>query len=156
MVRNYLPLMLTEVKRSGRALRLESEDIGVWKPRWKMVFTWQCPIMSMAYSVCFFLAGLTIFVCTPLIRRKPWGTESNVSCLPICNIIQKASRLLTDQKIAVVYLSVSAIAGGTLMFCSFWIYHYIDLEDDDKEGDDIEPTRFMLSKGQPSSSQELR
>ena len=121
-----------------------------------MVFTWQCPTMFLAYSVCFFLAGLTIFVCTPLIRRKPWGTDSNVSCPPDCEIIALPDGLLTKQKIAVVYLTISAIAGGTLMFCSFWIYHYIDLEDDDIEGDDIEPTRYMLSMDQPSLSQELR
>ena len=92
-------------------------------------------------------------MCTPLIRRKPWGTDSNVSYR---NIIELTGKLLTDQKIAVVYLSICAIAGGTLMFCSFWIYHYIDLEDDDKEGDEIGPTRFILSIDQPSLSQELR
>ena len=93
-------------------------------------------------------------MCTPLIRRKPWGTDSNVSCLFICNTIELADGILTKQQIAVVYLTISAIAGGTLMFCSFWIYHYIDLEDDDRQGDDVEPTRFMLSMDRPSSSQE--
>ena len=53
--------------------------VGVWKPRWKMVFTWQCPVMFMSYSVCFYLVGLTIFVCTPLIRGSEWNTGANVS-----------------------------------------------------------------------------
>lgn len=79
VVRSYLPLMLTEVKRREREMRFESDNIGIWRPRWKMVFTWQCPTMFLSYSVCFFLAGLTVFVCTPLIRGNPWGTGSNVS-----------------------------------------------------------------------------
>lgn len=78
-VRSYLPLMLTEVKRSEREIYIANDEIGTWKPRWKMVFTWQCPIMFLAYSVLLFLAGLTILVCTPLIRGNPWGTDSNVS-----------------------------------------------------------------------------
>jgi hypothetical protein len=38
--------------------------------RWKMVFTWQAPMMLMAYSVIFFLAGLTVYVCTPLFNGE--------------------------------------------------------------------------------------
>ena len=37
--------------------------------------------MFMSYSVMFFLAGLTILVCTPLIKRDGWNAESNVSIL---------------------------------------------------------------------------
>ena len=41
-----------------------------------------------------------------------------------------------------MYLTISAIAGTTFVFCSFWIYHYVDLdfdansdaEDDEEEG----------------------
>ncbi len=76
-VRRYLPLMLTE-ERSNRA-GYDENGIGEWRPRWKMVFTWQCSIMFLAYSVTFYLAGLTIFICTPLIRRETWSTSSNVS-----------------------------------------------------------------------------
>ncbi|KAF2731009.1 hypothetical protein EJ04DRAFT_398835, partial [Polyplosphaeria fusca] len=75
--------------------------------RGKMVFTWQCPLMFMAYSVCFFLAGLTVLVCTPLMRREGgWDVG--------CNI-------------AVFYLAVFAVAGPMFMFCSFWVYHYVEL-----------------------------
>ena len=77
-IRSYLPLMLTQINRNEREMGIENDDLGTWKPRWKMVFTWQCPTMFLAYSVLFFLGGLTLFVCTPLIRRKPWGADSNV------------------------------------------------------------------------------
>ena len=29
-----------------------------------------------------------------------------------------------------VYLAVTAIAGGVFVFCSFWVYHFVDLEHD--------------------------
>lgn len=80
-VSRYLPLMVTEepqnlipgeMQRDGRAIRK-------YRPRWKMVFIWQCPIMFMAYSVCLYLGGLLIYVCTPLIRGNGWDSGSNVS-----------------------------------------------------------------------------
>jgi hypothetical protein len=52
--------------------------------RRKMLFTWQAPLMFMSYSVCTFLAGLTLLVCTPLIRHgSHWTTGHNVRCIPI-------------------------------------------------------------------------
>ena len=81
VVRRFLPLMLTEVRtrRSRTDSVPDSNSVGEWRPRWKMVFIWQCPTMFLSYSVCFFLAGLSLFVCTPLIRRDKWNTGSNVS-----------------------------------------------------------------------------
>ena len=77
----FLPLILTEkrpqIPRSARSLDLGGGN-KKWRPRWKMVFIWQCPIMFMSYSVCFFLIGLTLFVCTPLIRADSWNTACNV------------------------------------------------------------------------------
>lgn len=80
-VRRFLPLILTEVRPRGSHTDsvCENEGVGEWKPRWKMVFIWQCPSMFLAYSVCLFLAGLTLVVCTPLIRGNKWNTASNVS-----------------------------------------------------------------------------
>lgn len=80
-IRRYLPLMLTEVRKLGYESESQPEvsGVGFWEPRWKMVFTWQCPIMFMSYSVCLFLLGLTMFVCTPLIRGDEWSPASNVS-----------------------------------------------------------------------------
>ena len=85
-VRHFLPLILREIRRRGSltdSVRDEGDLVGEWRPRWKMVFIWQCPAMFMSYSVCFFLAGLTLFVCTPLIRRDKWDTGSDVrfSCM---------------------------------------------------------------------------
>lgn len=109
-VRSYLPLLLTEVKRSERETYVASDEIGTWKPRWKMVFTWQCPIMFLAYSVVFFLAGLTIFVCTPLIRRNPWGTDSNVSQFPYfcCELLNRRMELLTNEERSPLLISLFA------------------------------------------------
>lgn len=79
-IRRYLRFLLREIydvdtgNMSGNSL-----SIGTWTVRWKMVFVWQCPAMFMSYSACFYLAGLTIYVCTPFIRGDPWGAGSNVS-----------------------------------------------------------------------------
>jgi hypothetical protein len=63
----YLPVLLSKVGPK-------------YYPRQKMVFTWQCPLMFMSYSVCAFLAGITVLVCTPLIERKGgWNDGCNVS-----------------------------------------------------------------------------
>ena len=80
-VRRFLPLILTEVRTRGSRTGIvgDGDSVGQWRPRWKMVFIWQCPYMFLSYSVCFFLAGLTLFVCTPLIRGDKWDTGSNVS-----------------------------------------------------------------------------
>ena len=84
-LRRFLPLILTERRAHRRRRRSRSNSAndenstGEWRPRWKMVFIWQCPSMFLAYSICFFLAGLTLFVCTPLIRGEKWDTGSNVS-----------------------------------------------------------------------------
>ncbi|KAL8746583.1 MAG: hypothetical protein Q9190_001427 [Brigantiaea leucoxantha] len=114
-VRRYLPLMLTQVHptqdgpRSSVDINMGPQrevQIGEWRPRWKMVFTWQVPVMFMSYSACLFIAGLTIYICTPLLRGEEWSPSSNI---------------------AVVYLAVVGIAGAIFEFCSFWGYHYVDL-----------------------------
>lgn len=56
-------------------------------PRRKMVFTWQAPLMFMSYSVCAFLAGLTVLVGVPIVRgerKGTWGDEGwNVRMLQL-------------------------------------------------------------------------
>ncbi len=47
--------------------------------KWNMVFTWQAPIMLLAYSVLGFITGLTIYVCTPLYNGKGFSDGSKVS-----------------------------------------------------------------------------
>ena len=64
-------------------LNLEERDVS-----WKMVFMWQCPIMFMSYSVCLYLLGLTLYVCSPLIAGE-WGPDSNVRPLTSSPIHQQ-------------------------------------------------------------------
>lgn len=113
-VRRFLPLILSEVRPHGTRTNAvcDSDSVGEWRPRWKMVFIWQCPVMFLSYSICFFLAGLTLFVCTPLIRGDEWNAASDV---------------------AVVYLTTGAFALAIFVFASFWIYHYVDLDHESQE-----------------------
>lgn len=145
-VARYLPLMLTEVRRhhSPTGSRREVVEMKAWRPRWKMVFTWQCPIMFMSYAVSFYLAGLAIYVCTPLIRGHGWNAGSNVSLLSLVLLdrvhFPAWNILLMLQETAVLFLTIFAVAGGVFMFCSFWIYHYVDLEYE--SGQDITATEM--------------
>ena len=41
-----------------------------------------------------------------------------------------------------IYLTITAIAGGTFVFCSFWVYHYVDLE---HEAEDMAETETEAS-----------
>ena len=77
----YLPHMLrkTSMQVSHNEARNPEYDLGEWTVRWKMVFTWQVPMMFMAYSFLCYILGLTIMACSPLLQRQPWGPESNVS-----------------------------------------------------------------------------
>jgi len=79
-IRRFLPILLTEIQPPPieTEAQLSINRIGIWRPKWKMIFLWQCPQMFMSYSVMLFLAGLTALVCTPLIEKQPWGPESNV------------------------------------------------------------------------------
>lgn len=140
-VRRFLPLILTEVRPRGSRTDAvcDSDSVGEWRPRWKMVFIWQCPTMFLSYSVCFFLAGLTLFVCTPLIRGDKWNTASDVSFSRIVGAIS-----LTIMQIAVVYLATGAFAGPIFVFASFWIYHYVDLDHESRDIPETETDAEML------------
>ncbi|KAF2471779.1 uncharacterized protein BDR25DRAFT_285382 [Lindgomyces ingoldianus] len=126
-IQRYSPLLLS--KASKQIFQVESQSKKSVQPRKKMVFIWQCPMMLMSYSVTAFLAGLTILVCTPLIRRDEWNSG--------CNI-------------AVMYLTISAISSAAFLFCSFWIFHYVDLEfatsDEEDEEEDCPDPDFIASR----------
>ncbi|KAF2281458.1 uncharacterized protein EI97DRAFT_364895, partial [Westerdykella ornata] len=99
-IQTYSPLLLSPRNNSGRT----------FVPRKKMIFTWQAPLMFMSYSVCAFLLGLTILVCTPLIRDGAnWTTGHNI---------------------AIMYLITFGLAGTLFVFASFWVFHYVDLDID--------------------------
>ena len=119
-VRRFLPLILTEVRRRRRPdgsrtgadpLDGDGDSIGEWRPRWKMVFIWQCPSMFLSYSVCFYLAGLTLFVCTPLIRRDKWNTASNVS----------AARVFETALLTVAAGGSGLLGDYSLRWCGFHV-----------------------------------
>ncbi len=59
--------------------RESNYELGEWTVWWKMVFTWQIPMMFPGYSFLCYTVGLTILACTPLIQRQAWGPESKVS-----------------------------------------------------------------------------
>ena len=92
-LRKYLPLVLTQVltsrQREDPQREGSAEQRILYAPRWKMVFTWQCPTMFMSYSVCLFLLGLTIYVCTPLIRGDNWGDGDRVSFFLVKSFVCK-------------------------------------------------------------------
>ena len=59
-----------------------TEQQRKWQLSWKMIFTWQCPIMFIGYSTLFYFVGLSVVVCSPLISGEDWGPGVWVS-LPI-------------------------------------------------------------------------
>ncbi|KAF2238228.1 hypothetical protein EV356DRAFT_563961 [Viridothelium virens] len=118
-LKRYLPLMLSRqgLHENEREFQAGSDEAGVWKPRWKMVFTWQCATMFLSYSLILFLMGLTILVCTPLIRGGDWSSDKNI---------------------CVVYLVIAGVSGLCFLTCSFWIYHHVDLDHDIEVSEDKE------------------
>lgn len=52
-------------------------------------------------------------------------------------------------QIAIVYLAVAALAGSIFTFCGFWVYHYIDLEQDVVESDEIDAYWTTMSEESP-------
>lgn len=82
-----------------------NDDIEVYI-RWNMVFTWQAPMMLLAYSVIAFLVGLTVYVCDPLYDESLGGREA-----------------------AIFYLASLGVGGSCFMWCSFWAYKFVDLDE---------------------------
>ncbi|KAK8019921.1 hypothetical protein PG990_005059 [Apiospora arundinis] len=75
--------------------------------RWNMIFTWQAPMMLLAYSVVAFLVGLTVYVCTPL-----YADDDS----------------LGGRAAAYFYLSWFGVAAAVFVWCSFWAYKFVDLD----------------------------
>ncbi|KAE9380913.1 hypothetical protein N431DRAFT_459827 [Stipitochalara longipes BDJ] len=105
----YLPQMLvrTSVAPLDPEGRDSDYDLGEWTVRWKMVFTWQIPMMFTGYSFLCYIIGLTILACTPLIQRQPWGPESNI---------------------AIGYLATFGAGWAIFIYCSLWGYDKMDLD----------------------------
>lgn len=45
----------------------------------KLIPSVRFPSMTMAYSWCCFLAGLTVYICNPFITRLPWQDRHKVT-----------------------------------------------------------------------------
>jgi len=89
----YLPQMLLRLPAQPYGEGSSDEyDLGVWTLRWKMVFTWQVPMMFTGYSFLCYIIGLTILACTPLIQSQPWGPASNVSLCPLTSSVEKKKK----------------------------------------------------------------
>ena len=52
--------------------------------------------------------------------------------------------VLTTTQVAVFYLATAALAGAIFMFASFWIYHYVDLEQESGDVAEHETDAEML------------
>jgi hypothetical protein len=91
--------------------------------RWNMIFTWQAPMMLMAYSVMAFFVGLTVYVCTPLYDGGGWVKESNVrranhqTCLTPLTL-----------QCAIFYLVSCGLTGSIFVWCAFWAYRFVNIE----------------------------
>jgi hypothetical protein len=66
-----------EVARLARTI-LRYKETPRFK-HWAMIFVWQFPSMTMAYSWVTFLCGLTVYMCDPFIRRLAWQSRHKVS-----------------------------------------------------------------------------
>jgi len=100
-IRRFLPILLTEIQPPPieTEAQLNINRIGIWRPKWKMIFLWQCPQMFMSYSLILFLTGLTLLVCTPLIEKQPWGPESNVGFESCSSSRYDASQLTQENRL---------------------------------------------------------
>ncbi|KAF2973368.1 hypothetical protein GQX73_g230 [Xylaria multiplex] len=76
--------------------------------RWNMVFTWQAPMMLLAYSVIAFLMGVTIYITTPLYT-------DDLS--------------LGGKSAAIFYLVGLFIGGAVFVWCSFWAHRFVNLDE---------------------------
>ncbi|KAF2192599.1 hypothetical protein K469DRAFT_717161 [Zopfia rhizophila CBS 207.26] len=88
-----------ELKRTKRVILRYKKRPGVG--HWIMLFLWQFPSMTMSYAWCTFLSGLTVYVCTPFIRRDEWGNH---------------------HKIAIMYLIVGSIGFCTYLFSTCFVF----------------------------------
>ncbi|KAF2747650.1 hypothetical protein M011DRAFT_50239 [Sporormia fimetaria CBS 119925] len=88
-----------EVQRMKRVILRYRRTPGIG--HWAMLFIWQFPSMSMSYAWCSFLAGLTVYVCTPFIWGQHWSNQ---------------------HKIAIVYLAVFGLGFFTYCWTSVFVY----------------------------------
>ncbi|KAF2109226.1 hypothetical protein BDV96DRAFT_604956 [Lophiotrema nucula] len=89
----------SDLKRSQRAILRYKKRPGIG--HCMMLFIWQFSSMTMSYAWCTFLSGLTLYVCTPFVRRDPWSNRHNI---------------------AIAYLAVFGVGLITFCFSSAFVY----------------------------------
>ncbi|KAI1647212.1 uncharacterized protein F4817DRAFT_365356 [Daldinia loculata] len=82
-----------------------NDDVEI-RVRWNMVFTWQAPMMLLAYSVVAFLVGLTVYVCAPLYGECSYQSKTAIS-----------------------FLATLVLGSICFIWCSFWAYRFVDMEE---------------------------
>jgi hypothetical protein len=84
---------------------------------WIMVFVWQFPSMTMAYAWCTYMAGLTLYFCSPFIKRLPWQDRHKVTS-PESHLIQLAK----FTQIAIAYLAWGLVGLTTYISATIFVY----------------------------------
>lgn len=79
-------------------------DSRQWALSSRRTFVWQCSIMLIAYSTVFYMVGLSVVVCTPVLENRKWDSASYMAVVYI------------------VSLGLSVVLFG---FCSYGAYDYI-------------------------------
>ncbi|KAM7192476.1 hypothetical protein V8F33_008351, partial [Rhypophila sp. PSN 637] len=120
LMRRHLAQIVYEVPVQSSREEEHGTESADWKISWRSIFTWQCPMMFIAYSTLFYIVGLSVVVLTPLIKED-WGENSYV---------------------AVAYAASTGLAWGLFAFCSLGGYSEISLhqreEDEEEEEEDRE------------------
>jgi hypothetical protein len=68
----------TDVQRMQQTILRYKKTPGI--KHWVMMFIWQFPSMTMAYAWLTYVAGLTVFLCSPFIKDLPWQGQHKVDC----------------------------------------------------------------------------
>jgi hypothetical protein len=66
----------TDVQRMQQTILRYKKTPGI--KHWVMMFIWQFPSMTMAYAWLTYVAGLTVFLCSPFIKNLPWQGQHKV------------------------------------------------------------------------------
>ncbi|KAH7406182.1 hypothetical protein DE146DRAFT_435786 [Phaeosphaeria sp. MPI-PUGE-AT-0046c] len=88
-----------EVHRIGRAILRYKRTPGL--KHYVMLFIWQFPSMTMAYAWMFYIAGLTVGLCSPFIQKLPWQNR---------------------HKVAIAYLSFALVGLITYVSATIFVY----------------------------------
>lgn len=55
-----------------------AQDLKLYRPKWSMVYVWQCPVMLMSWSWILFYTGFLLSILTPVIPDASQPHETQV------------------------------------------------------------------------------